>query len=448
MQILLYTCNYHPEPIGIAPLMTELAEGLARCGHSVRVVTAMPNYPEREIYPGYRGRLYERESRKGVEIERCFVAVWPKSGLLGRALFEISFSMLSCLKALIGPRPDVVLSTSPSLLASLSVALVGTIRRCPTVLNLQDILPEAAIKTGQLRNPLAIMLFKRLEKFAYTRAAKISVIDPSFVRSLLTKGVDQQKLACIPNWVNIRFVRPLEKSANALRHRHRLQGKFVVLYAGNIAQTQGIETVIYSAAQMRRNPSIQFVIVGEKSQLKDLSGLCQDLGVWNVLLLPFVHRTQLPRLLAAADVSLVIQKQTSVGFNLPSKIPVIMASGRPLIAAVPTVGASAEMVIKSGGGLVVAPESPTALSQAIQKLCDSPQLVEEMGMQGRQFAVRHYSLGQAVRAYEALLKSAIEERKRAGASTSQRSVVSSRAEPGVVALAEATVSSVVEQHSA
>ena len=53
MRVLLYSYNYYPEPIGIAPLMTELAEGLVKRGHQVRVVTAMPNYPEREIYAEY-----------------------------------------------------------------------------------------------------------------------------------------------------------------------------------------------------------------------------------------------------------------------------------------------------------------------------------------------------------------------------------------------------------
>ena len=46
MKILIYSYNYHPEPIGIAPLMTELAEGLAARGHEVRVLTGMPNYPQ------------------------------------------------------------------------------------------------------------------------------------------------------------------------------------------------------------------------------------------------------------------------------------------------------------------------------------------------------------------------------------------------------------------
>ncbi len=82
MDILIYAYNYHPEPIGIAPLMTELAEGLVQRGHQVRVVTGMPNYPQRQIYEGYRGKLYITEERNGVKIQRCFVWVRPKPGLV------------------------------------------------------------------------------------------------------------------------------------------------------------------------------------------------------------------------------------------------------------------------------------------------------------------------------------------------------------------------------
>src|SRR5512147_1821570 len=99
MRILIYSYNYHPEPIGIAPLMTELAEGLVKRGHQVRVVTAMPWYPESEIRPDYRGKLYLTEKRNGVKIQRCLIWIRRKRSFKNRALFEISFVILSFLQA-------------------------------------------------------------------------------------------------------------------------------------------------------------------------------------------------------------------------------------------------------------------------------------------------------------------------------------------------------------
>jgi colanic acid biosynthesis glycosyl transferase WcaI len=115
MRVLIYSYNYHPEPIGIAPLMTELAEGLVRRGHQVRVITGMPNYPQRQIYEGYRGKLYMTETRNGVIIQRSYMWVKPKPSLIDRLLLDSSFVVTSFLQALRGWRPDIILLTVPPL---------------------------------------------------------------------------------------------------------------------------------------------------------------------------------------------------------------------------------------------------------------------------------------------------------------------------------------------
>jgi colanic acid biosynthesis glycosyl transferase WcaI len=404
MRILIYSYNYYPEPIGIAPLITELAEGLVERGHEVRVVTALPNYPERTIYAGYRGRLYCTETRNGVLIQRCFVAIRPRPGLAARLMLEGSFVTLSLVQALRGWRPDVILATSPSLPACLPVALLKAWYRCPSLLNLQDILPEAAIRTGLLTHALAIRCFEALEQFAYRSADKISVIAEGFWNNLLDKGVPAEKMVCIPNWVDVHRIQPLPQSASLFRQQHQLQDKFVVLYSGNIAHTQGLKTVIRAAKLLEGQPEIAFVIVGEPTQLHELDQFCQALGIQNVRLLPLVSRAELPDMLAGADVGLVMQKRKVVGFNMPSKIQLLLASGRPILASVPHEGTAARAVLRSGGGIVVQPEDPAALAKGVLGLyCDRARCAQ-LAQQGRQYAVEHFSLEQAVDRYERLLQ--------------------------------------------
>lgn len=411
MRILIYSYNYHPEPIGIAPLMTELAEGLAKRGHEVRVVTAMPNYPERRIYKDYRGKLYTQERRNGVLVQRCYVWIRPNPGLVKRALLDGSFVLLSFMQALNGWRPDVIVYTSPALAASVPAALLKLIYRCPTILNLQDILPEAAVQTGLLTNRLAINVFETLEKFAYKSATQISVIAEGFRTNLLGKGVPNSKITTISNWVDVNFIQPLPKYDNAFRRTHDLGEKFVVLYSGNIARTQGIRTVIRAAAQLQHVQDIVFVIVGEPSQLVELDELCQELGVTNLLLRPFAPRSELPEMLAAADVGLIMQKQNVVGFNMPSKTQVLLASGRPIIAAVPTHGTAAKAIRASKGGMVVAPENPKELAKAILYLYENQQQAIQLGEQGRQHALDEYSFEQALKRYEALFEQLLARQK-------------------------------------
>lgn len=404
MRILIYSYNYAPEPIGIAPLMTELAEGLAKQGHKVRVVTAMPNYPERRIYPSYRGQLYTTEELNGVTVQRCYVWIRPNPGLLTRVLLDGSFICLSFLQALQGWRPQVILFTSPSLPASIPVALLKILYRCPTVLNLQDILPEAAVQTGLLRNKWAIRVFELLEKFAYGSASHISVIAEGFRDNLLKKQVSDDKMTKISNWVDVNFIRPLPKYDNAFRRENGLGDSFVVLYSGNIARTQGIRTVIRAAAELKHVKNIKIAIVGEASQLGELDELRQELGLNNVLLRPFAPREKLPEMLAAADVGLIMQKRNVVCFNMPSKTQVLLASGRPIVAAVPSSGTAAQAVRASEGGLVVAPENPRALAQAIMYLYENPEEATKLGKKGRQHALDEYSFEQALRRYEKLFE--------------------------------------------
>ena len=405
MRILIYSYNYYPEPIGIAPLMTELAEGLAKRGHQVRVITAMPWYPNSEISPEYQGKLYWTEQQNGVKIQRSFVWIRRQRSFRNRALFEISFVILSFFQALRGSRPDVIFLTIPGLPVCVPAAVIGWLYRVPIVLNLQDILPDAAIHVGLIRNPKMIRLFRWLESFAYRTATKISVISEGFTQNLLSKNVSPEKIIEVPNWVDVNFIKPLPKENNHFRQENNLEGKFIVLYSGNIALTQPLEILIDAAKKLSYISDLLVVIVGKEEALDRLARYCHRKRVNNVKLLPFQPRNKLPEMLAAADVSMVMQKKNVIGFNMPSKIQLLLASGRPIIASVPIEGTAAKAIQKSGGGLVVPPEDSDALVEAIEKLYQSPQLLIDLGEQGRKYADQYYNFETILDKYETLLSS-------------------------------------------
>lgn len=405
MRILIYSYNYSPEPIGIAPLMTELAEGLVQRGHKVRVVTAMPWYPRMEIPPEYRGKIYKTEICNGVKVQRCYVHCSQKRNFANRALFELSFMVLSFFQALMGWRPDVILLTVPGLPVGIPASILGGLYRCPVVLNLQDILPDAAVQVQLLTNPRLIKVFEWLEQLNYRTASKISVIADGFVENLVQKGVSLEKIELIPNWVNINFIKPLPKQDNYFRQEYNLQDKFVVLYSGNIALTQGIENVIRAAVYLRNIPEIAIVIVGEPNKLQALEKFRRELGADNVKLMPFQPREKLPEMLAAADVGLVMQKSNVIAFNMPSKIQVLLASGCAIIGSVPSTGTAARAIENSGGGVVVPPEDPYNLSKAIHDLYQNPHYIKVLGERGREYAVRHYAFTKALDSYELLFMS-------------------------------------------
>ncbi|MCC5652426.1 glycosyltransferase family 4 protein [Nostoc sp. XA013] len=411
MHILIYSYNYHPEPIGIAPLMTELAEGLVKRGHEVRVITGMPNYPERKIYDEYRGKWYVTEQKNGVTIQRSYLRIKSKPNLVDRLLLELSFVFTSLPQGFKGGRPDVIILTVPPLLAILPATIFSWLYNCPVVLNVQDILPDAAVRIGLLKNKWMIQTLAALEKFGYRTAHTITVIADGFRENLVNKGVPVNKIVCIPNWVNVNFICPLPKQKNSWISSHQLDGKFVVLYSGNIALTQGLETVIEAAVHLRHIRDIVFVIVGESIALQRLQEYCLVNGADNVLLLPLQPREKLPEMLAASDVGLIVQKRNVISFNMPSKIPLLLASGRPIVGSVPPSGTAAKAIQLSGGGIIVKPESPDAMAAAVHDLYANPTLGARLGNAGRQFAEENYSLEQALDRYEGLLSHVVTTRK-------------------------------------
>ncbi len=433
MRILIYSYHYYPEQHGIAPLITELAEGLVKRGHNVRVATPIPKLPQ--MLERYQGKWFFTELINGVVVQRSYTRIRPEPTVLDRFLQAISFTFTTFIHTLKGKRPDVILIISPPLSVSIPAILLGWIYRCAVVLNLEDIFPDSAVHLGLLNNPKLIRLYKSLEKFVYRRASKIIVTTESCVENLQQKRVREEKIVQIPKWVDVEFIKPLPKEPNEFRAVHQLNGKFVVMYSGNIPLTTGRSTLIETAVRLRYVPDISIVIVGQENALIDLQQeeeknlthlqleieqSLEELHVekeltlkqlqlfrdtWqetNLKLLPFQPREKLPEMLAAADVALVIQKSNMMDFYMPSKIPLLMASSRAIVASVPQTGTAAKAIERSESGIVVPPENPNALAAAILELyCNSDQ-VNMLGEKGRHYAAENYSLEKTLDHYERL----------------------------------------------
>ena len=107
-----------------------------------------------------------------------------------------------------------------------------------------------------------------------------------------------------------------------------------------------------------------------------------------------------------------MQKHNVISFNMPSKIQVLLASGRAIITSVPTNGTAAKAIEKSGGGLVIPPEDSQALASAIEHLYRNPQLVKSLGKRGREYAKKVYNFEFILDRYEELLLSMKKPKKK------------------------------------
>ena len=326
MRIIIHTMYYLPE-FGSAPiLMNELASYLTEKWHAVEVITTIP----RERNVNYKGRLYIRESNNGFPVKRFWTNATPHP--IGRLIAWNIYTIWTIFNMFTLRKGDVLFLRVPPLQLGFMGVLAKHLKGAKVLINVQDIHPDLAIESGILRNPLAIRLAKRFEKWVYDRSEEIVVISKGFKKNLQDKGVTQEKIMVIPNWVDTDFLRPLPKD-NHIARKFSLNGKFVVLYSGTltISSFLSMKRVLEVANFLKKDNDIMFVIVGEGIKKQQLQEEADKLSLDNVIFIPFQPYHDLPYILASSDVVLVPLDKEKSQVSVPSKLYNFMATGRPVL---------------------------------------------------------------------------------------------------------------------
>jgi glycosyltransferase involved in cell wall biosynthesis len=379
--------QYYPPEIGAPQArLSELAAHFTDRGHAVTVLTALPNYPSGKIQPGY-GRFFCRERRASVDVVRTFIYPTQKADLVRRLSNYFSFVMSS---ALVGPlairRPDYLMVESPPLFLGLTGLWLSRVLRARLIFNVSDLWPESAVRLGVLReNSAAHRLSSRLEAMCYRRAWLVTGQSRSTVESISARFPDRDVFH-LSNGVDTRRFGP-DRATSESRAVLGTRDKFVILYAGLHGLAQGLDQVLDVAERLRRDPSIQFVLVGEGPEKARLIREARQLELAAVRFLAARRADDIPALLAAADVVLIALK-TYIPGAVPSKLYEAMATGKPIVLIAS--GEAAEIVNAHRAGLTVRPGDVNGLAAAIRRLRHDPSLRREMGENGRRAAEQHF----------------------------------------------------------
>jgi colanic acid biosynthesis glycosyl transferase WcaI len=406
LHVLAVTGSYAPDSTGIAPLNTELCEYLVARGHKVTVATGLPHYPEWRVPAPYRGRFGFRETRAGVAIRRHWIWVPARRTPVRRIFFDTSVGVAAGLSALAVGRVDVVLGISPPLQAGLAAWAIAKSRGVPFLLQVKDLVPDLAVSLGMLRNRAAIGFARSLERFLYRRADGILVICEGFRDHILRAGVPAERIAVVPDWVDTRFIHPNAPGAE-FRRAHKLDRDFLVLHIGNMGTKQKLDVALEAAAHLRVAQGVTICLAGDGADRARLESLAQSRQLDNVRFLPLAPRSNLPAMLAAADLLLLSQSSAVRDSVIPSKLLTYLAAGRPVVAAAHRHSQAAQTIERAGGGVVVPPEDAASLAEAILRLRDDSDERARLARRGRAFAEEHFASERVLARLERLLAASV-----------------------------------------
>ncbi|MGK6312898.1 WcaI family glycosyltransferase [Neorhizobium sp. DT-125] len=321
------------------------------------------------VQPGY-GNRYSSSRENGVGIIRAPLVLRQRMKGIWRLVAPLSFALSSApviFWQILRRRPETVFCVEPTLFAAPVAQLAARLVGAQTVLHVQDLEVDAAFAVGHLG---ARAWVKKLG-YAFERSTlrgfdKVITISNRMAEKLLEKGISENKVSVIRNWVDLSHIYPLEEVSPYRAELGFSGGDFVVLYSGNIGAKQGLSVLLEAAERLKDEAHIHFVIAGEGPLKTDL--LTRYGHLKNVRFLPFQPYARLNEFLNMPDLHVLPQERGAADLVLPSKLGGMLASGRPILV---TADEGTELAGFLGDCVLrVPPGEAEALCVAIRSLPD------------------------------------------------------------------------------
>ncbi len=371
MHILFLSDNFPPETNAPATRTHEHARRWVELGHRVTVVTCAPNFPQGKVFPGYRNRWYAVEEIDGIRVVRVKTYITANEGFIKRTLDYMSFMVSGVVAGLFQDRPDLIVGTSPQFFTAVGAWLLAAARRRPFVFELRDLWPASIVAVGAMGDSRIIRSLEKLELFLYRRADAIVTVTRTFRKDLIQRGIDPGKIAVVINGVDLARYQPQSRDRE-LAAQYGLKDTFVVGYLGTHGMAHALDRVLEAAGRLKHRPDIRFLFAGGGADRERLRGIVERDGLDNVLLLPPQPKAMMPQLWSLCDLALIPLKDTPVFATvIPSKLFEAMGMGIPVLMSLPK-GEATGIVERTGVGVVLPPEQPAALADAVAALVGDP----------------------------------------------------------------------------
>lgn len=261
----------------------------------------------------------------------------------------------------------------------------------PFIYSLQDIFPDSLVNAGLTkRDSILWKIGRKAEDATYRYADRIVVISRDFQKNIMEKGVPEEKISLIYNWVNEQEVYAVPREENPLYDEYGLsRDRFYVAYSGNIGHSQNMDILLDAAKSLRdTREDIGFIIVGEGACRGHVEERIQSEELKNVALLPFQPYDKISQVFSLGDVGLLISK-SGIGRNsVPIKTWSYLSAQRAVLASFDPDSELCGLLSEIGCGICIEPDNSEALREAVLQLAGERDKLPDMGKRGREFILQ------------------------------------------------------------
>lgn len=407
MRVTILTQYFPPEAGAPQRRLADLSRRLLARGHSVQVLTALPNYPGDRVFPEFVGRENAVEMIDGIRVARVGLYVPPLKKTFPQRLrcyFSFAYNVVRHGKRLLQPT-DLIFMESPPLTLAPAGFLLARSMGVPLVTNVSDLWPQSALELGMMRPGLLLQCARLLERWTYRRSAGLTG-QTDGICDELRAAQPQKQVHLFPNGVDLAaYAEPIDVAA--IRRRYGWEpGEFVAGYTGLLGHAQALEQCIAAGQLLRAEDRIRIVLFGDGPCREELEEKLLATGPvpW-INLYPAQPASEMPAIQASLDAGIVpLARRPIFDGARPSKMLEIMAAGRVVVLC--GQGEAARLIESAPdgpAGVAVPPEQPAELAGALRALASNRSRCASMGRSGQRLVSRDFDRAQIAVALETFL---------------------------------------------
>ena len=333
-------------------------------------------------------------------------------GFVGRAIRYLLFSIECFWKAATVPADFIFTGSGPPT-QGVVVGLAKKVSGKKVIYNLQDIFPDSLVTSGICgENSFLMKIGHAMENFTYRNADHIITITDDMKANIMKKGVPEDKISVVRNWIDTDKVKHISREDNLLFDELKLpRDGFYVVYAGNLGKVQGVDVILKTASLMKNNRDIKFVIFGNGSEEDNLKKIVRDKHLDNVLMFPLQPIERVSDVYSMADISIISCTPGTGGSGMPSKTWTIMAAGIPIIASFDMPSEMERTIEEAECGFCTRAGDENELTEKIIRVFGDSRFKKCLRQNARSYAEKNVSKAEAVEKYIKSIERLVDKEK-------------------------------------